>query len=81
MGAHADAQDAVHDAWGGVGGEEPAGDDEETRLTAMTRGGKAAAKKMEERSACRPLLHHRSGAYGATWSTRAGFCPVPSREL
>src|SRR5437867_5019094 len=30
---------------GGIGGEEPAGDDEETRLTAMTREGKAVGQK------------------------------------
>ena len=60
-------------SFGGAGYERPAGCNDE--------GGMRPGGGMEERSAGRPLLHHGSGAYGTTWSTRAGFCPVPSREL
>jgi len=46
-------------------------------------GGRAARprRRVEERSARRPLLHRRSVRHGATWTSRAGGTPLPSREL
>src|SRR5437879_301447 len=53
-----------------------------TILEALRERGRARPRRrVEERSACRPLLHHRSARHGVTWTSRAGSTPLPSREL